>query len=317
MTIFNHLEFLLPEHSCVIVPDLGGFILNMEPAVFLSDGRIDTPRYSIVFNTGLNYDDGILASSIAGNENISYNAACRKIESFVATVKSELKAGETVACARLGSFTLDDNNNVIFSQNKNALFPGIFGLSATNVLRLADIERTNLKIRKKISLKYAVGGVAAAIAAIALFMAPVNIDERKVQKADFLTTITKSLPINTAPAKSAAPAKDAAPVKNVANTAPLKESKSAALPSAAVQPAAEHSYYIIIGGENTKSGADVLLKKFKNKGFRNADIVAAQDRYRIYISAFDDRNKAEAFLDTFRKENPELATAWMYSKRNN
>ncbi len=60
----------------------------------------------------------------------------------------------------------------------------------------------------------------------------------------------------------------------------------------------------------------MLLNKIKSTTFPTAAIVETTDRYRIYVSSFNDKIQAETFLDGFRKENPKYETAWLYSKRN-
>lgn len=308
-TIFKYLEFSLPIHNCVIIPDFGGFILNMEPAGFLSNGEIKPPKHSIVFNPELNHNDGIIASYITKDEKISYNAACKKIKEFVAATKMNLKDGRTVPFGNLGSFTTDNEGNILFAQNRSIIHPGLFGLCPTSIKQLSEIDKIIVRNKRNLSLKYTIGAVAAGVAAITLFMTPVNIKDsnnKTSQKADFISTITSSL----------SHYQDKG-IEDLSNQTYNTEQAGNTTEESSAKPKSGRIYYIIVGGEDTMDRANNLLSKIKNNGFNNANIVEGDDRYRIYISSFEDKTQAESFLDTFRKENPKFETAWLYSKRNN
>lgn len=307
-TIFKYLEISLPIHNCVIIPDFGGFILNMEPAIFLSNGAIKPPKHSIVFNPELNHNDGIIASYITKDEKISYNAACKKIKEFVTAIKTKLKDGKTIPFGNIGSFTTDTEGNILFARNRSIMHPGLFGLYPTSIKQLAEIDKIIIRDKRNLSLKYTIGAVAASVAAIALFITPINIKDSNSkisQKADFISTITSSLsPRNSEIVKDLENKTETKQITNTAEDSPVK------LRSGRI-------YYIIVGGEDTMDRANNLLSKIKKNGFNDADIVEGGDRYRIYISSFEDKTQAESYLDSFRKENPKFETAWLYSKRNN
>ena len=52
LELVRHIEYLLTEHDCVLVPGLGGFVLQYVPARF-SEGRksIQPPGKQITFNS--------------------------------------------------------------------------------------------------------------------------------------------------------------------------------------------------------------------------------------------------------------------------
>lgn len=304
-TIFDYLEFSLSAYNCVIIPDFGGFIINLDSASISFNGDINPPKKSIVFNPDLKHDDGILTSYISKNENISYNAASKKMKDVVLSLKSDIKSGKSIHCANLGKLVSNSDGNITFSSNKTVLFPAQYGLCPTEIRRLSVIETISVKEKRNISLKYTTTSIAAAVAAILLFIAPSgNIKDTNTgnatQKADFISGITTSLTsIN---------------IKNQIST-PVAEDKKDVIIEPSIKKA-PRTYYIIIGGEEAKNRADNLLDKIQKNSFPKAQMLATNDRYRIYISSFDDKTQAETFLDTFRKENPAFKTAWLYSKRN-
>jgi len=309
-SFFKYIDYLLPIHNYIIIPDLGAFIMNMEDASILESGEIYPPLYIATFNSDITHNDGILSSYIIKNNNISYRDACNQIKEYVKTIKNKLKKGEVITCGGLGSLEMDSEGRIIFKPNENYKHPNFIGLSHTGIKRIEDINRDFLKEKKYLSLKYITGGIAAASVALLLFIAPsINIknsdNNNAIQKADFLSTITHSL----------------SDKKNESSTVnfPLaevtinkdKESNN----EVTGKPA--RIYYIIVGGEDSRNKANNLLEKFKTEDFPNANIVETSDRYRIYVASFYNKNEAESFLEDFRKEHPKYESAWLFSKRNN
>lgn len=297
--IFKYLEFLLPIHNCVTIPDFGGFIVNIKPSLFDYDNR---SYYTIVFNPDLNHNDGIIASQISKDENISYNAACNKIKDFVKAIQFGLKSGKTIIC-NIGILTVDNSGNPTFLSNRNIIHPTLYGLQPIDIKPLSLINNIIRKERRYVSIKYVLGSVAAALAAMLLFTGPnTDIADKNgfsSSNASFVSSITTSLPnfqrnIN----------------QNSSSTIVVTDNDKE------TNNPPTRTYYIIIGGEENKVQAEKLLDKIRTKDFANAAIVETSDRYRIFISSFDDKKQAEEYLDLFRKENPKYQTAWLYSKRN-
>lgn len=299
--IFKYLEFLLPIHNCVTIPDFGGFIVNIKPSLLSIDNKTSS-YYTIVFNPDLNHNDGIIASQMSKDESISYNAACNKIKDFVKSIQSNLKSGKTINC-NIGILKADASGNPTFLSNKDIVHPTLYGLRPIDIKQLSLINNIIQKEKRYISIKYVLGGTAAVIAAILLFTGPnTDIADRDIvssSNASFVSSITTSLPNfqrNTN--------------QNASNTLVAIDNKKE------TDIISTRTYYIIIGGEENKIQAERLLDKIRAKDFANAAIVETSDRYRIYISSFENKKQAEEYLELFRKENPKYQTAWLYSKRN-
>ncbi|MDU1889060.1 MAG: SPOR domain-containing protein [Dysgonomonas sp.] len=296
-SIFKYIEFLLPIHNCVIIPDFGGFIVNIEPVNHTIDQKINIPVYNIVFNPELKHNDGILASYLIKDENLSYNAACAKIKEFTQKLFAEIKSGKSVICGNIGVLRSDDYGNVVFISNSSLICPSLFGLNSVSLKQLNEIELLTSN-KGVFSLKYTLGGVAAAAVALFLFITPsYNITDNSniKQTAGFLSSI-KTVSF-TEPAKTDVE-KELTIKVDITNT-----------------NISHRTYYIIVAGEETEVAANRLLKKTQTI-FPDAEMIRSADRYRIYVSSFSDKIEAESFLDAFRKEYPKYSSAWLYSKRN-
>lgn len=302
--VFKYLEYLLPAHNCIILPDFGGFIIEHIPALLLSNGELIPPRQNIIFNPDLNHNDGVLVSYYIKNDNIPYNTASLRLKDFTRSLKQDLLAGKVVKCSNLGFLSLDEHQNIVFTANRT-YGPDYYGLTSPSVRRIADINKSIYTEKHRPSLRYKIGGVAAAALALFLFAVPsVRInngaDMKRHQQSGFVEFLTKT----PTPAITSTKVQEA----DDTSDSPILESKEEkTVPS--------RTYYIIIGGEDSKTLADRLLKRIQTQSFPNAAIVESGERYRIYVASFTDKAQAETYLEDFRRENPKYETAWLFSKR--
>ena len=115
MQIVNYISELLFHHDCVILPGLGGFIGNYKPAqVHPVSHTFHPPSKSILFNTNLIQDDGLLLNSITISEKISYKEAKIRVEEFVGDCKFKLGNSETVIFEKVGRIKKEPNGSLIF-----------------------------------------------------------------------------------------------------------------------------------------------------------------------------------------------------------
>lgn len=337
--LFKYIEYLLPQYNCVIVPNFGGFVVNMEPAYSNEDGTIAPPSYRISFNQDLTYNDGLLASNIQQAENITYEAACTQIKKCVEGIRLRLVQNKILHCGNLGKLTLNDNN-LSFAANNPVMHPYLMGLTPVHIPLLAELDNERIRERRSLNLRYVIGTAAAAAVALLLFMGPsINVgnttDTSNRQQANFLSTLAKN---NIYTVKNVKPEEKTADIaehfngENNAGTPEVNNLKSEDTDKLINNynskrkedynmanigaPHASRTYYIIVGGEESKYRADKLLSKIQSADFPTANIVESADRYRIYVSAFDNKSDAEEYLEKFRTNNPRYKTAWLFSKRN-
>lgn len=113
--IERHIEYLMMDHDCVIVPGLGAFLAHrfeatydMERELFSSPGR----RYA--FNGELSSTDGLLTMSVARALGTDCCEASRRIEECVADMRRELDMTGSVVIGRLGRLEKDEDGIVSF-----------------------------------------------------------------------------------------------------------------------------------------------------------------------------------------------------------
>lgn len=330
--LFNHIEFLLPKHNCVIIPDFGGFVVNVIPARYDSEQSLLPPTYTVVFNRALNHNDGLLANSICEVENVTYDVACRKIKDAVKEINQALLQNIQVVCGSVGVMAKDEEDNIKFVSNSTLIYPAYYGLTNVSLAPLVISEEEDAVVeRRRPILRYAMAGVAAAAVAALFYFAPINMDYFKVnnspQQADIVHTIanyvipstvdSSSAQISTALPEAEVTSEELA-TQDLMAEATVMETESAfpivkSVDEADMKPA--RTYYIIVGGEETQKRAERLLDKIRTNDFKHAELVMG-DVCRVYVASFHNKKEAERYLDIFRLENPKYKTAWLYSKRN-
>ena len=140
MGLESHIEALLFEHDCVIVPEFGGFVGNQEPGKLDElTGRFYPAHKRVTFNKNLNSNDGLLANAIRIQEDVTYEEALNLVREQVVEWKSALGNQGKLALGNVGKIFVDDENNWRFEQNKLINFlPASFGLDS---IKTTPIER--------------------------------------------------------------------------------------------------------------------------------------------------------------------------------
>ena len=93
----QHIETLLLENDCVIVPGFGGFVAHYSPATRVKEENIFLPPTRIIgFNPQLKLNDGVLVQSYMSAYDTSFADASRIVEKevneFIGLLHEEGKA---------------------------------------------------------------------------------------------------------------------------------------------------------------------------------------------------------------------------------
>ena len=136
---------LLYRYECVVIPNFGAFVSNYKPTVFNEkNNTFYPPSKAISFNSNVLNNDALLANCLAGTVKCSYNEAIETIAKSVAKWQSELQENKILELDKIGSFSLNKHNKLIFepSNTKNYLTDS-YGLST---LIASQISRDNQKV---------------------------------------------------------------------------------------------------------------------------------------------------------------------------
>ena len=108
--IIKHIERLLLQHDCVIIPEFGGFVLQSATAVYLGNEHSFTPaRKEIVFNPTLTHNDGLLVESYMQEYYMDFDKAQQLVRKDVASMKSTFDDSSELQLGKIGFFVKEDD----------------------------------------------------------------------------------------------------------------------------------------------------------------------------------------------------------------
>lgn len=110
-----HIEYLLLRHDCVVVPGFGAFINVYHSALENSETHSFQPMTTEVrFNSALKHNDGMLATSYARRERVSYAEGREMVRVAVSDLQDTLALEGEVSIGRIGRIRTDKSGNLTF-----------------------------------------------------------------------------------------------------------------------------------------------------------------------------------------------------------
>lgn len=326
-TLDQFLHPLFLDHDCVVVPGLGGFVCNRQPARYDEARQELTPPYrSVLFNERLVHHDGVLAQAVARAEGITLDAAVALIESEVEAAKAEVFAGKTVSIARVGRLYKGNNERVQFiADEEMERMLQSFGLRKIPLRPLvAEAPQTQRPTEPRIiplpaaSTGVPFGRIAAAIAVpliggLGMFMA----DNWESQDAR-LSAINVPTAVTTYEPRfegEAVPTWDdidalveAATVEVPAMDAPRPTTEEVGMPAALDEDPG--LYMLVAGAFSVEENAATLAAELVSSGF-DAEVFVQDGGLHIvtYATHFDERS-ARAHLAELRTQSVS-ENAWL------
>ncbi len=140
----KHIEVLLLENDCVIVPGLGGFIAHNRQAEFKeSENVFSSPARTIGFNPQLVMNDGLLVQTYMQAYNTDFPDATRKIEKIVSALKEQLYQKGEVLLPNVGTLYYTMNGTYVFEPSADTFFtPYLYGLNSLKLSPLQPVAAT-------------------------------------------------------------------------------------------------------------------------------------------------------------------------------
>ena len=316
--LISHIEFLLHAHDCVIIPDLGGFVLNYLPVRKDGFSVFEAPRYEITFNSELTHNDGLLAQSYMQTENISFQAAQTKVEQAVREMWQTLQVNEKLELDVLGVLQLNAEKQLVFNPG-NFTRPDIFGLSPTKLKPLIQVQ-SPIGIEKnpfnttKVIRRISQTAAAAAVIAFMMLVFPITDTPQSQQQAEIFSET--NLFALKAP-KVESPQTTIEPIAiipsnktetSIAKEIPSIEPKESEVATNTVVP---KKYYVVVGVYEVRESALSILQNLKQEGFALASSHSRAGRTDVYAASFTERATAEAFIRELHEGYPAYKEAWI------
>lgn len=211
--LVKHIEILLLENDCVIVPDLGGFIAHYQPAHYEeAEGVFLPPIRTVGFNPQLTMNDGMLAQAYMQTYHTDFPDAVRKIAEKVEEIKEQLYQEGVMEMPGIGVLHYTIHDTYEFHPNESGILsPSLYALDTFSLMPLsAEVveesmgmtvvaeqleEQHPVPTTKEFRLnpQWLGHAVAVAVAAVLFFVLSVPVENTYVDKGVYASLGTDCL----------------------------------------------------------------------------------------------------------------------------
>ena len=331
----KHIEKLLLDNDCVIVPELGGFIAHYQPARYEENEGVFMPPYrSVGFNPQLMMNDGLLVQSYMQAHHTDYPDAVREIAQGVEVLKDKLFQDGVVELSGVGSLYYTIRDTYEFHPELNGILsPSLYALDSFLIHPLTP-EQVEEEIRpnfveKKVHREYHMRWLnnAVAVAAILFFVLSVPVQNTYVEKGNYASLGTECLfdAIRSHSMATTLSAEAKEPQRNKSNIIPVevkvekvapaviesfKEETKAAMVEPKLEAKAEKAK--IEPKVETKKEAKVETIKSEKKVASTAKPVAApkvsKKSFHVIVASLPTSSDAERILKGYKQNGYSEAT---------
>lgn len=348
----QHIESLLLENDCIIIPGFGGFVAHYTPATWVKEENLFLPpTRTIGFNSQLKLNDGVLVQSYMSVHNTSFSDATRIVKKEVTTLIQHLHEEGKVDLENIGEIHYNIYGNFEFAPYDHKITtPFLYGLDS---LKIQELEALQYKEKLLIPVANPAKGkktyeisinrtllrnAVATVAAFILFftfstpventyiqknnyaqLMPTELFEQIEQQSVAVTPIITSKIIARHSQNTPTSQTKEATIEKVkhSKTIAVKEIKVSKHVTPAVitvvKPQADRPFHIIVAGGISLKDAETITEKLKTSGFTEAITLNNSGKIRVSINSFNNREEANSRLLELRK-NETYKNAWLLAK---
>ncbi|MFM2206516.1 MAG: hypothetical protein RL213_491 [Bacteroidota bacterium] len=298
----RHIRSLLRSEEILIIPQMGCFRITGNP----DDARTErSGEDSLSFDTTLQYNDGVLAEQIAGQEHISYEEALSSISGYVHDVREQMRNEGAYLLQQVGTFYLDDSNTIRFNRDIPAEEGGNEGQTTETAVGAERLSGKSLLKRTVVAvLLMAISGwflyetyrLYLGVDATAIPLPKEGRNEIPVVRSSDAATAEPATvePTNNLPAAAVTTTADQA---TLTNTSPA--AKTASTPTS--------YYYLVAGTFRSEDNAQRLLEDLKTAGYSNASAFTDKRGYHVVtLDQFESKTDAIALQRRLKTDGTDV-----------
>ena len=306
-SIEKYISDLLYNNDCIIIMNFGGLVCNHISALLDEEtGILSPPNKTILFNSQLKENDGLLINHISSHEKISLEKAKNEVLKFVDQCNSNLKKFRSLRFEKIGLFTLSDEGKILFTQDSNVNYNinsyGFQDLINNKVTRdHSKVIEGSLKIIKtknRLTPKRMLKAAAILIPLLGISLLSIT-QEKNINKV--YNQIAELNPLSFFETKAEEKVETIIPIKEIKKEI---EKPILSVPSEVIT---EKKFYIIAGAFGVKENANKLKARLNSWNY-NSTIIKNNNIMRVSYNEFTTKEDAMLSLAKIRKENPQ---AWI------
>lgn len=316
----KHIEALIWQHECIIVPQFGGFVTQVQSASVTDAGfSFMPPVRTVGFNDKLLGNDGILVHSYMETYQLNETEAKRLLQTDILEMRELLLREGCYDLGRLGILEQDEDGEIHFIPNNSCTAPEFYGLEAfdfpvlpsqatVSSIPAKDEEKKKMTVAEPaehITLKinrralHTVLSVAAAVLLFFLVSTPVNTNlwnrNQALLAQDILSSALKFMP------------------KMETHETPVTVTPQTKIQTEKVAPVpaeSPHEYAVVIASAIPESNAQDLVAHLQKRGIEGATVYKHGAMVRVLFRGFATEAEAHNKMEALQA-NPEFQGAWI------
>ena len=300
----HYISELLYIEDCIIIPDFGGFIVNDKSATINEkSGEIAPPSKTILFNSQLINNDGLLVNHIAKEENISHKECLTNVLAISKKLKNKLFETKILRIKKVGLLTIGSENNILFTQEKGYNYNlNSFGMRSISSNKIDKKERIKNEIQNTVNVieKNIISSNQMFLRAAAVAIPLILISFISINQEKNIATIYEKMSLI-----------DFSFAKTDENKSLEKNDKTSINTTVLPTINTKLKYHIIIGSFQELTNAKKLHAKLLSKEY-DAQILSNSSNSRVSISNFKRKEDAILALTNVKKN---YGTAWILTEK--
>lgn len=342
--IARHIEVLLLENDCVIIPDFGGFTAHHIDARYdASDASFIPPLRTLGFNPQLRMNDSLLIHSYAECYNLSYPDAQQRVNAEVNELWNTLRECGFYDLNNIGTLSLNESGNIEFVPNEaGILTPEYYGLSSFEMRQLAPESKEQHAVEqvvteansqeaeenkysvlaidesaddegKTISIRVAwirnAVAIAAAIIAYFLITTPVSTNfPSQTGLASMQPVLTNNSESQLQADTTRVAATEA--VTDTMNVKATEEAKDTTATTPVVQQQKKTYYVVVLASQTSMANAQNFVQLLHKQGYASARVHTKNKVNRVVYGHYANERDAYQMVNKFR-DHEEYDLAWV------
>jgi len=341
----RHIEILLLNNDCVIVPDLGGFMTHhVEARYDKEEGIFLPPLRTLGFNPQLKINDSLLAQSYVEAYDISYPEALQRIEDEVIELKMHLQNDGSFEMNDIGTLTLNEDGHYVFTPCESGILtPSLYGLGAyemdclqvatsvhkdiikevkdeptesAQIIGITPITDDDEEDVVRIKFSWIRNTVAAAAVLLAIFLLALPSGKTEMMTRT-ISNINNGLlfgmmskDTNTTPIDY----KKKDIQQTIVKTDTVLKKDTVCTPQQTAKETLRKGYCIVLASYVSKKNAHAFVEELQKKGYEESEVYIYRDVTRVIYGNFKTQEDAYNAVRKIHREKG-LEEAWVYQFR--
>lgn len=332
--IVSHIECLLLDNECVVIPQFGAFVTSNVSARYIEEEKLFLPPMrTVCFNEQIKSDDGLLLNSYKNVYHCTELEARKKLGEQIRDIQQELWETGNCDLGSVGLLSLDEYNSIKFSPCQSGIAcPTYYGLDALQFERKHIVEKPQVTSSKQIKVvdsssdneitirlkKSWLRNIAVSAAAIMLFFV-ITPDAQNTGTSTANTAEFTNLMMFSSLSEKNSETLIEAPNVSLPQ-AEVQESQEPAIVIEEEQPDVESQedfneitgYCVVVASAIPESSAIAYVEQLDRNGYKGAQVYKKSGMIRVVFSGFASEQDARKRLNELSDASEEFAYAWIY-----